>query len=622
MADWVLNLTGNLGTKSAQEAAQVGKLGAALKAEEAALKRLEVARLRAGSGTEKDIKATAKLNAEITQSKARIENLAKSGARVDLEKSFLPKGGVGNAIFGALDKAFLKLSKVAVAGVLSVAAATTGASVALGTFGFHAADAGRSARLLNEAADLAGGGGHKLDGVIRQVANSTPLAKEQIAGLARELSVARLSGRQAQLTLEASAVASSALGDSAGDSIVQIAKQSREIRRFTLGARDIYREYKGLAGTGLKGADVVGALAKQMKTSVPAAEAALRSGKITVEQGLMALETATKAKFGGVVARQMLSLDVQTRKLGEHLGDLFSGVNAEPALKGLHEVLGVFDSTTYAGDTLKSLLTAVFNDLSGSAEAAAPRLKSFFLGLEAGALQVYIAIKPTLQALGGMDTTDADGISSSFKAGEAAAKALGTALADVLTLMNQIGNAAGVIKDIASIVIRPKSVTVATGAADSAETIAMGAKIDAGITKGIADNQGGPIGALLAMNAAMQAAWTGPKGIDSHSPSKKYERSATNIPLGVTKGVERGTPGVEAAVIDMANAPLGGSSSTDNSRSVRIENVNVSAIGDASLRRVIDERLYSVLKAVADGGAPRTGISGSSDQGTVGGGVG
>lgn len=604
MADWILNLTGNLGTKSAEEAAQVGKLGAALKAEEAQLKRLEIARLRAAAGTDRKAYGKA-IDAELA-AKAKIAKLTNDLGGKSIKEVDWGASGAGNKILGGLDSlltgAAQKIGKAAIAGIITISATVLAGSLALGTFGASAADAARSARLLNEAADLAGGGGHKLDGVIRQVANDVPLAKDQIASLARELSIAKLSGREAQLALGASAVASSALGDAAGSSIAQIATQSRTIKHFALGARDLYREYTGLAGTGLKSADVIGALAKQLKMSVPAAEAALRSGRVKVEDGLAALEVATKAKFGGVVARQMLALDVQSRKLGEHLADLFSDVNAEPALKGLHDVLGVFDSTTYAGDTLKALFTAVFNDLSGAAEGAAPKLKSFFLGLEAGALQFYIAIKPTLKALGTADTAGADGISSSFKAGETAAKALGTALADVLNLMTQIGSAAGVIKDIASIVIRPKSVDIAKGASADAGAIAMGARVDAGIAKGIADNQGAPVSAMLAVSDALKNAFSGPKGIDAHSPSREFEDRASMIPAGAVRGVRGGIPDVQAAAIDMGNVS-GGSITHDNRRSVGDVNITVQALGDAALLRVIDSRVVSILKAVADQGA-------------------
>jgi hypothetical protein len=78
-----------------------------------------------------------------------------------------------------------------------------------------------------------------------------------------------------------------------------------------------------------------------------------------------------------------------------------------------------------------------------------------------------------------------------------------------------------------------------------------GMAITAGIASGIRKGAGEPVGAITALSDAMKAAFSGPKGIDAHSPSREFERRAVHIPEGTAAGVERGAPVARQAVTDM-----------------------------------------------------------------------
>ncbi len=93
-------------------------------------------------------------------------------------------------------------------------------------------------------------------------------------------------------------------------------QSSAAMKRFTLGARDMWGEYTGLAGSGLKSMDVLSALAKQLGVGVGEVEKKLRLGQIKMKDGLRALEAATEARFGKTIQGQMLAINTQFSRLG------------------------------------------------------------------------------------------------------------------------------------------------------------------------------------------------------------------------------------------------------------------------------------------------------------------
>jgi hypothetical protein len=591
--DFPINLTGNLTPNALKGAKAVDVLTDALKAEERTAKALEVALLRASKGI--DTKKQQKLSTALFDSK-----LAIAGLSAELRK--VPSTGLKAEVNGIIDtgRAFAaravasaksaitdrtsagQLSALGTAGktaamglavagaaLLALTIALGSAAVNAGTYALKAADAGRNTRLLNEAADLAGGTHAQLGAIVKQVAEGpTTVAKGRLGELAREMRTLRFDSRTTQVSLSAMATAESALGQGASGAIKAIAEQSKASRRFMLGARDLYGEYTSLAGTGLGKKDVFSALAKQLNTSVGEAELRFKRGGVTVRQGMQAIEEATKTKFGGVVEKQLLGLDNQFGRFREDVGSLFAGVNIEPFLKGLKLVTGILSDTTAGGRATRLGITQALDDLAARAAKVFPYVESFLYGFGTGALNVYTeSIKPLLDSF----STDIEtgGIEGSFTAGEKAAKAFATTLAGVLETLNAIIDAGKSVSRAIDIVTSPietakKDVKAKedkafdikfSGVAASAqEATDAGVRLTAGITRGIHLGTPEAVRAVEALADAQLSAFKARNEI--RSPSRKYERESEYIPEGAARGVRKGTPEVQEAIADMTG-PMG-----------------------------------------------------------------
>lgn len=279
---------------------------------------------------------------------------------------------------------------VIVGAVLALVAGVLYGAYSLAKFALTAGDAARSAYLLSAAATGSAAGGAELEVVISQLARRIPLAREKLAGMASDLATLKFRGREAQAALTAMGIVASARGDTAAASIKGIAEQSKSARRFLIGAKDIYGEFLSLKGTGLKSADIYAALAESMKVSIPQAKALLASGKVTVQQGMIALEKAAQSRFGDTIAGQMISLTAQAEKAKENFAALFSGLHLDNFLKGLSSVTSLLSQDTVFGYTLKTVLTGAMNDLFNGASKVFPYIRAMLIGVAIGALTVYL----------------------------------------------------------------------------------------------------------------------------------------------------------------------------------------------------------------------------------------
>lgn len=289
-------------------------------------------------------------------------------------------------------------SKAAMVGAAGAALAFSVALLAAGAaavvLGVGAAGAARDARILADALTGSSALGAEFDAVVTQLASKVPMARTQIADLARELNLMKLGRRDMQAGLTAIAITTSAIGDSAGNVIKGVVQSSAAMKRFTLGARDMWGEYTGLAGSGLKKADVLSALAKQLGIGQREAERQLMLGRVKLKDGLRALEAAAETRFGKTISAQMLSVNTQFSKAKEGLAGMLTGVDMEPALNGLKELLSIFDENTATGAVLKTVLQEAFGGLSKALGVLLPLGKAFFLEMLIGALQMYLAVRP------------------------------------------------------------------------------------------------------------------------------------------------------------------------------------------------------------------------------------
>jgi hypothetical protein len=283
---------------------------------------------------------------------------------------------------------------------IALVAGAAAAVVALTRFGLAAVEARRQSMGLGEAlSGVSRRPAQEFVAVVDQLAGQVPLARDKIQGLTQEIALLRLGGRDMQAGVVATAFATSALGDAAGGAVKGIIQQSAAMRRFTLGARDMWGEFQGLAGTGLTKADVVGALAKQMGKSAPEVEKALILGRVKLKDGLRALEEAARSRFGKTVAGKMLDVTIVLDKAKERLDLMFRDINTSKLVAGLGEFASLLDESTVSGKAFRFLFTtgtqAIADVLGGAARAGG----KFFQGMAIGALRAYIAIKPTYNSI-------------------------------------------------------------------------------------------------------------------------------------------------------------------------------------------------------------------------------
>ena len=283
--------------------------------------------------------------------------------------------------------------------VIALAAAVVYGAVSLVRFALASADAARSSYLLSAAAAGSAPGGAELEASMSQLARRVPLARAKIADMARGLEDVRLHGRAAQAALTAMTITASARGGAAAGAIKSIAETSKNARRFLLGVRNIYGEYSALAGTGIKSADIYQALAESMKVSIPEAAALLQSGRVSVKQGMIALEKATQARFGDTIAGQMLAMSTQAEKARENFKALFEGVHLDNFLKGMSMVTSLISQDTFTGYALKQVLTGAMNDFFNGAAKVFPYVRAGLIGVAIGALTVYLAFLKARKAV-------------------------------------------------------------------------------------------------------------------------------------------------------------------------------------------------------------------------------
>jgi hypothetical protein len=486
--------------------------------------------------------------------------------------------------------AVISLGAYALAAVL--VAGLAGAYLGLVRFGLAAAAARRDAMILGDAlTGVSRRPGQEFVAVVDQLARRVPLARDKLQEMAKEMALLRLGGRDLQAGLTATAMVTSALGDAAGRNVRSIVEQSQAIRRFTLGARDIRGEFTALAGTGLTKADVLGALAKQLGRSIPDVERALLLGQIKLKDGLKALEAASRSRFGSTVAAQMLDVDTQLSKAKENFASLFNGVNLTPALEAMKGFLDVFDEGTVTGKTLKFLVNTGMQAIVDTIAAGLPIAKDFFGGMVDGALELYIAIAPTVYRvgkflstlLGAQKSFDALDVGKAvFYALAAAAVIVGASIALAMLPVVVVGGLIyASIKAVVAIFGELKSIyTFVKGAIDAStdelgnlDWSGLGVRLIQGLIKGVASMGGAFVSTIKDLALSGLHAFSSTNEI--HSPAGAYRRLGRYIPPGAAGGVDDAAPLLGRSVADMSAAAM-------PQVNVTAPAVNVSAGGSSS----------------------------------------
>lgn len=435
-------------------------------------------------------------------------------------RSQSPIGGVvlqmeslKSAIAGGLMAAGL----VAVAaGILAIGAASIAATAALTSYGIAQADAARSELMRLEALTKlrrfqgqAAGNAAELQGAIDRVADSTALGRDKLEEYTGQLYRMGVRGANLDAALEGMAIRGAVLGD-----------------RYAAGF------------------------------------AAMAAGAARAGRDVRTLTENVRARLGGVAERQLLSLDVQSRRLRQNFSALFGGLKIEGFLKALKGVADLFSQSTASGRAIKQILEVMFQPLIDGSDTAGPVVKRFFQGMIIAAQEFTIAI---LRVRVWLKKTFGDSENLAQFDAQRAAVVAGMVAFGLFALA--VGAASAALVLFMAALVAPFAIIFALGyalawAVDhglSALSSAlgdwrdMGARLVDGLVGGIrsAAKRVGEAVRGLASDARSALA----NALQIRSPSRVFASLGVQIPRGLEAGVEMGTPGVERAVDRMVSVP-------------------------------------------------------------------
>lgn len=425
-----------------------------------------------------------------------------------------PLGGVVgklSSLRGLVAGGVIALGLMAIVGALvALAAAAVAATAALLKYGIAQADARRSELLRLEGLTklrflyvAAAGNAGEMQQAIDQVASSSAVGRGQLVKYTDQLYRMGLRGQNLTTALEGVAIKLQVQGEAAASTFAGWA-----------------------AGAALTGRSV-----KRLTDDV-------------------------KARLGGIAAKQMLALDVQTQKLRESFDMLFGGLKIEGFLKALQMVTSLFSQNTASGRALKVLVETMFQPMIDALEYVGPLAKRFFQGMVIGALVLTIGVlkvrnwfKRTFGAsdtLKGLDLTTV-----ALYAGVAAVSLLATGLG--LLALTFTAAAAPIVAVGAALFGLWRAGQALVKWWQGTDWGALGKSIVDGIVNGL---KSGAKFVLDAVKGLGTSAWDAfRKTLGIASPSKAFAKLGLSIGQGVQVGVERGRPGVDRSVGDLVEVP-------------------------------------------------------------------
>ena len=547
--DFLINIQQKL--SGGNVAAQLADLEKKMKAEGNALAVLERQMAKMQRGKSVDIDSYKQLQGAIDSKKGSIKGLQDQmvGLSEKTEESSGAVGGLGKT----LESMKAGPAAAAIGVLLVLATAIVVATYKLASFALAAADAHRSFLLILEGATGSSSAAAGAAAAVELVANKSALARTQIQEYARALAVADLSGNLFKSTLQTLATVASVAGGEAANKIQEIVKKSKGLGHFQI-------ESESLAGLGIE----MGALAKSFGMSIAVMQAKMKAGSISIEDGLNKLNGLLQSRFAGVAAKQMLGFNVQVTKLHENLEGLFKDVKLEGFLTKLQSLLSFFDSSTASGKALKYVLTSMMSGFFTAAGAALPYVKALLTGLLIAGLNLYIALKPAIRAIGDAlgigTTTSATGLAAMVTIGKAIGYVMILVVAMFASMFALINGIIALFSSfvplgamvVAAIVNALGSLLSSAGAALSGIKKLGGDVVD-GVAAGILGGIGRAVAAIKQLGSSMANAFT--SVLQIHSPSRLFRMHARQVPAGAALGVEDGADDVQGAVEAMMAPP-------------------------------------------------------------------
>lgn len=284
------------------------------------------------------------------------------------------------------------------------------------------------------------------------------------------------------------------------------------------------------------------------------------------ERAVSDLAAETQSKLGGIVARQMLGLESQSERLSRNVDTLFGGLDVDPALEGFSKLVGLFDESTAAGESMKLVFETVFQPLINMAAEAGTAVEALVLGVLIAFTKIYIGIKPAIKAVKEFFGIEDDATQTNFEAIATAGQALGYVIAFLAVAFGAtlagalalVAPALAVVTGAVYVLVKAIQAVIAINRffydtfiavvnyLKSIDLASIGRAIVQGLINGITSGYSAAVNAVKNVVAGAISAAKGLLGIAS--PSKVFAGIGENTGEGFAGGVEDSTDAAHAAV--------------------------------------------------------------------------
>lgn len=259
---------------------------------------------------------------------------------------------------------------------------------------------------------------------------------------------------------------------------------------------------------------------------------------------------AARLKFGPDFAKQMLSLDEQSKVFNANLADIFGSLKTDALMEGLQKLIALFDANTASGKALKTLFTSIFQPIVDWIASLVPKVERFFLQLEIWAMKAMIAIKPygsTIKFIGEVLLVIAAIIVGVLVA---AFVVLAAVIAAPFALLAALALAVRwVVQEFI------KGWNAISGFFKNLNIADMGKSLIDGLINGIKSGATAVINAMKGVvTGAIDAA---KKALGIASPSKVFAEIGVQTGAGMEQGVNKGSAGVQSSLETMVAPPPG-----------------------------------------------------------------
>jgi hypothetical protein len=301
---------------------------------------------------------------------------------------------------------------------------------------------------------------------------------------------------------------------------------------------------------------------------------------------------AARLKFGPDFAKEMLSLDEQSKILHANLAATFGGLKIEGLLEALQKMIALLDDSTESGQAIKVVFESFFQPMIDGAVDAQYKVERFFLNLEILALRALISIKPY---------------------GSEIKTVVEVLIAGAAAIVAVVVVAFGLLAAAALAVVAAFGLLVAAGYGLTNELLSfasVGKDMVLGIAKGITDAGGAVWDALKGVVSG--AVDSVEKFLGIHSPSLVFAEIGMQTGAGMAQGVDRSAPGVQDAYSGLVAPPAppsgatGSTSSGSSVSGVKLENVQFIFNGVQGAEEA-ESRFSTLLTRLLEGDAAQLG---------------